>query len=72
MKNTSVVYNNSETLRDKSLSNVTFNDNDIWKIIKDLDWNKIRVHDMINIRMLKICGGSLYKPFRIIFRGCLH
>lgn len=72
MKNTSVVYTNCETLRDKSLSNVTFNDNDIWKIIKDLDWNKIRVHDMINIRMLKICGGYLYKPFRIIFRGCLH
>ena len=63
IKNTSVLPTNCESLTDKSLSNITFTDNDIWKIIKCLDPNKAHGHDMISIRMLKLCRGSIYKPY---------
>ena len=59
---------NSESLTDKSLSNITFTDNDIGKIIKSLDLNKAHGRDMISIRMLKLCGRSVYKPIQLIFR----
>ena len=60
----------SENLTDKFLSNITFTDNGIRKIVKGLDPNKAHGCDMINIRMLKLCGSSIYKPFRLIFRAC--
>ena len=61
----------TESLTDKSLSNIIFTDNDIGKIIKGLDPNKAHSHYMISIRMLKLCGDSVYKPLRLIFRACL-
>ena len=63
---------NSERRTDKSLPNITFTDNDIEKIIKCLDLNKAHGHDVISIHMLKLCGGSIYKPLRLIFRASLH
>ena len=27
---------------------------------------------MISIRMLKICGNSIYKPLQLIFRSCIE
>ena len=71
IKNTSVLPTNCEILTDKSLSNITFTDNDIEKIIKGLDPNKDHGHDLICIPMLKLRGGSIYKHLRIIFRACL-
>ena len=71
IKNTSVLPTNCEILTDKSLSNITFTDNDIEKIIKGLDPNKDHGHDLIYIPMLKLRGGSIYKHLRIIFRACL-
>ena len=29
-------------------------------------------HDMISIRMLKICGESISKPLEIIFKSCIE
>ena len=71
IKKTSVLPTNCESLIDKSLSNITFTDNDIGKIIKDLDLNKAHGHDMISIHMLKLCRGSVYKPLQLIFKACL-
>ena len=59
---------NCENLTDKSLSNITFTDNDIGKIIKTLDPNKAHGHNVISIRILKLYCGSIYKPLRLIFR----
>ena len=39
----------------KSLSNITFAEKDIEKVIQNLDSNKAHGHDMISIRILKIC-----------------
>ena len=43
----------------------------IYKIIKNLDPNKAHGHDMISIRMIKLCGISIFKPLEIIFQNCL-
>ena len=56
----------------KLLSPVEFSTNDILKIIRNLNPNKDHSHDMISIRMLKICDGSISKPLGIIFRSCLE
>ena len=57
---------------DKSLSNITFTEKDIEKIIQSLDPNKAHGHDMISIRMLKICGKSIIKPLLITYKKCLE
>ena len=59
IESTSVLPTNCENITDKSSSNITFTDNDIGKIFKGLDINKALGHDMISIRLLKLCGGSI-------------
>ena len=54
------------------LSSIIFEINDIEKIIKNLDPNKSHGHEMISIRMLKLCGESIYKPLNLIFKSCLE
>ena len=71
IKNTSVLPTNCKDLTDKSLSNISFTDNDIRKTIKGLDPKKAHGHDMITIRMLKLCRGCISEPLRLIFRACL-
>ena len=71
IKNTSVLPTNYESPTDKSLFNITFTNNEIAKIIKGLDPSKAHGYDMISIRTLKVCGGSIYEPLRLIFRACL-
>ena len=55
----------------ESLSSITFEINDIEKIIKNLDPNRSHVYDMLSIRMLKLCGEPIYKLFNLIFKSCL-
>ena len=69
--NTSELPTDYESLTDKSLSNISFTDNDIRKIIKGLDLNKAHGHDKMSKHMVKICGDSIYKPLRLIFRASL-
>ena len=54
------------------LDTIIFSKEDIYKIIKNLDPNKAHGHDMISIRMIKLCGISICKPLEIIFQNCLH
>ena len=56
----------------ESLSSINFEINDIEKIITNLDPNKSHGHDMLSIRMLKLCGESIYKPLNLIFKSCLE
>ena len=55
----------------ESLHSITFEINDIEKIIKNLEANKSHGHDMLSICMLKLCGESIYKPLNLIFKSCL-
>ena len=73
----SLANNNSELpkrllfLTEKRLSNVQISNENIIKIINNLDPNKDHGHDMISTRMLKLSGPSLCKPLSIIFKSCL-
>ena len=57
---------------DKSLSNIAFTEKDIEKVKENLDSNKVHGHDMINIRMLKICVKSIITPLLIIYKKSLE
>ena len=74
----SILRNKSElpaTLSKKtseSLTAIDFLNSDILKIIRNLDPNKTHGHDMISIRMVKICDYSICKPLKLIFQSCLE
>ena len=59
-------------MTDNRLSSVSFPQDDIAKIIQNLDPNKAHGHDNISIRMLKICVSSIYKPLEMIFKQCIE
>ena len=54
-------------LTDNRLSFLNFSHDKIAKVIQNLDPNKAHGHDNISIRMVKVCGPSIYKPLEIIF-----
>ena len=56
---------------DKSVSNITFTEKDIENVTQNLDLNKVHGHDMVSIRMLKLCRKSIIKPLLIISNKCL-
>ena len=58
-------------LTDKSLSMVKFVNNDILKIIQNLNPNKAHGYDKISIRLLRLCGDSLCRHLELIFNNCL-
>ena len=58
-------------MTDNCLSSVNFSQDGIAKIIQNLDPNKAHDHDNISIRMLKICGSSIYKPLEMMFKRCI-
>ena len=40
--------------------------------MQKIDPNKAHGHNMISIRMLKMCGNTIYKPLQLIFRSCIE
>ena len=46
--------------------------NDILRIINNLDPNKAQDYHKINIYMSKICGNSICRPLKVIFRTYLY
>ena len=71
LNNSSVLPNELEKLTNKLLDTVNFSTVDTSKIIKNLDPNKAHGHDMLSIRMIKLCENSICKPVSIIFNDCL-
>ena len=71
-KQCSLISNNSSLpnyinyTTEKRLSTVALSVEAIGKIIQNLDSNKAHGHDNISIRMLKICGDSIYEPLETI------
>ena len=59
IKNSSKLPSHLHYLTDNSLSSVSFSQDNIVKIIQNLDPNKAHCHDTISIHMLKICGSSI-------------
>ena len=72
IKNSSVLPSVLLKRTENVISSVDCGSDDIAKIIQKLDPNKVHGHDMISIRMLKICGNSIYKPLQLICRSCIE
>ena len=62
MSNGSNLPSNFTLYTDNQLSTATFTQENIGKTIQNLNTNKAHGHDNISIRMLKICGSSIYGP----------
>ena len=71
-KNISTLPNTYSKHTNNILDTIVFSKEDIYKIINNLDPNKAHGHDMISIRMIKLCGISICKPLDIIFQNCLR
>ena len=61
LKNISNLPNTCSKHTNNILDTIVFSKEDIYKIIKNLDPNKAHGHDMISIRMIKLCGISICK-----------
>ena len=55
-----------------SLSSIDFDEEDILKIIRNLNVNKAHSHDNISIQMLKICDSVLVEPLSQIYKNCIN
>ena len=55
-----------------SLSSISFNDQDILKIVHSLNINKAHRYDDISLRLLKICDSSIVRPLSVILKNCLQ
>ena len=53
------------------LSSINFNNADILKIIKSLNFNKAHGHNDIFVRTVKLCSQSIVKLLAIIFENCI-
>ena len=72
VRNTGKLLTNSFKRTNNFLSTISFTKDDIAKVIKNFNPNKIHGFDMISIRMLKICGDSVLKPLKLIFKSSLE
>ena len=69
LKNNNVLPVNKMFLTQSRLSSISFNEDEILKIVRPLNINKAHGHDDISIRMIKICSKSLLKPLIILFEN---
>ena len=69
--NPSSVAKNIFSEAEKRLSTFEICNDDIVKFIRLLYPNKAQGHDGLSIRMLKLCGTSIFKPLQILFKNCL-
>ena len=72
ISNSSKLPSHIKYLTDNCLSFVSFSHDKIAKVIQNLDPNKAHGQDNISIRMVKVCGTSIYKPLEIVFNQCLE
>ena len=72
VENTSKLPIDSSKRRNNFLSTLSFTKDDIANTIKNLNPNKAHGFDMISIRMLKICGDSILKPLKLIFKSYIE
>ena len=69
--NSSELPSNISKKADKSISTVTFTSDDIATLIQNLEPDKAHGHDLLSIRMLKLCGKSICKSLDLIFQFCI-
>ena len=72
IQNKSTIHSDFTPLTHNLLPLFQFTDGDIKSIVNKLDPNKIYGHDMISIRLIKLCGDSICKPLEMIFKSSLN
>ena len=68
IKSNSKLYLLLQYLTNNYLSSASCFQDNIAKKIQNLDSNKAHGRDNINVRMLYICGSSIYKPLETMFK----
>ena len=71
INNNSVLSSRKSFKTSKGLYKLNIKEDDILKIIRNLNVNKAHGHDDISIRMLKIFDSVLTEPLNIIFNNCI-
>ena len=71
LNNTSTLPNEYPPLPLYSISDIQLNDDEILKLIRNLDVNKSHGHDGISSRILRLCDSSIVKPLKLIFTNSL-
>ena len=69
LPNDSKLPENQSYITETKLSSFDIEDEDICKIIKTLNVNKVHRHDKVFIKMLKLRHKSIVKPLSIIFKN---
>ena len=69
--NDSTLPNTTNSVSNVSLSSIQFEDQDIIKFIRSLNYDKAYGYDYISIRLLKTCDPSVMNPLSIISKTCL-
>ena len=72
ISNSSKLPSHIQYLTDSPLSCVSFSCDKTAKVIQNLDLTKAHSRDNISIRMLKVCGPSIYKPLEIVSNQSLE
>ena len=67
LSNNSVLPTDLPQLTNKHFGSITFSSTEITKINSHLDINNVYLHDMLSIRMIKLCGNLI----SIVFNDCL-
>ena len=69
LKNDSVLPTLPEHEPEARFSKIPFTDDQILKILRDLNINRAHGHDEISIGMLKLCDKSIITPISILFQN---
>ena len=71
LKNNSILPTNQVSLTELRICCIDFNEDEIFKIIKDLNIYRAHGHDDISIRMVKICDKLLLQPLILLFHNSI-
>ena len=71
LTNSSVLLSTISFKTHLGLNSISFEKEDILKIIRNLSVNKAHGHDDISLRMLKICDSEVVEPLPLICENCI-
>ena len=70
LTNSSILSSTISFKTHSRLNSISFEKEDILKIIRNLNVNKAHGHDDISIPMLKICDSEAVETLSIIYKNC--
>ena len=70
LTNSSVLPSTISFKTHSRLNSISFEKEDVLKIMRNLNVNKAHGHDNISIRMLKICDSEVVEPLSLTYKNC--